>query len=133
MLGDRIAIMADGHLKTGIFLLIMYLRTILFINQINFQSVGSSFFLKKRFGVGYRLVLVKKATCNPQIVVSFLSKYIPEIAIETNIGTELTFVLNDNYVRDFKTIFKDLETNLDSLNILSFGLSLTTMEEVFLK
>jgi ATP-binding cassette, subfamily A (ABC1), member 3 len=34
VLGDRIAIMADGELK----------------------CVGSSFFLKKKFGIGYRLV-----------------------------------------------------------------------------
>lgn len=64
VLGDRIAIMADGELKT----------------------VGSSFFLKKRFGVGYRLTCVKKPTCNPHAVTQFLSKYIPEIEIETNIG-----------------------------------------------
>lgn len=111
VLGDRIAIMADGDLKT----------------------VGSSFFLKKRFGVGYRLTCVKKSTCNPQLVTNFLSKYIHEIEIETNIGTELSYVLNDNYVSRFKIIFKDLEDNLEKLKISSFGLSLTTLEEVFLK
>ncbi|KAG5683919.1 hypothetical protein PVAND_013177 [Polypedilum vanderplanki] len=111
VLGDRIVIMAEGKLKT----------------------VGSQYFLKKRFGVGYRLICVKKPTCNPQVVTNFLSKYIPEIVIETNIGTELTYVLNQSYVRKFKMIFKDLEDNQETLKILSFGLSLTTMEEVFLK
>ncbi|KAL7030128.1 hypothetical protein ACKWTF_006533 [Chironomus riparius] len=111
VLGDRIAIMADGDLKT----------------------VGSSFFLKKRFGVGYRLTCVKTSTCNPQLVTHFLSKYIPEIEIETNIGTELSYVVSDNYVSKFKIIFKDLEDNLEKLKIASFGLSLTTLEEVFLK
>ena len=67
ILGDRIAIMADGVIKT----------------------VGSSFFLKKRFGIGYRLILVKKAMCNPTHVTSFLSKYLPGINLDTNIGTEL--------------------------------------------
>lgn len=111
ILGDRIAIMADGDLKT----------------------VGTSFFLKKRFGVGYRLTLVKKPLCNPNNVVQFLSRYIPNIAVESNIGTELSFILPEDKTRYFKKIFKDLEDNLDELKVLSFGLSLTTMEEVFLK
>ena len=111
ILGDRIAIMADGVIKT----------------------VGSSFFLKKRFGIGYRLILVKKAMCNPTHVTSFLSKYLPGINLDTNIGTELTYILPEDYIKLFKHIFADLENNLDALNILSFGLSLTTLEEVFLK
>jgi ATP-binding cassette subfamily A (ABC1) protein 3 len=77
---------------------------------------------------------VKRAgTCNPQEVTHFLSKFIPQITIETNIGTELSYVLSDEYVPEFKRIFKDLEVNLDRLKLSSFGLSLTTMEEVFLK
>lgn len=64
VLGDRIAIMADGDLKT----------------------VGTSFFLKKKFGVGYRLVCVKGTGCDPVFVTKTLSKYIPDIKIETDIG-----------------------------------------------
>lgn len=111
VLGDRIAIMADGDLKT----------------------VGSSFYLKKKFGVGYRLVCVKAAGCDEHKVSSLLSEYIPGISIETNIGSELTYVLKEKYVSKFKTIFADLEQKSDQLKIDSFGVSLTTMEEVFLK
>lgn len=111
VLGDRIAIMADGDLKT----------------------VGSSFFLKKKFGVGYRLVCVKAPRCDPNQITNLLSNYIPEISIETNVGSELTYVLKEEYVRDFKTIFKEFENKSDELKIDSFGVSLTTMEEVFLK
>lgn len=112
VLGDRIAIMADGHLKT----------------------VGSSFFLKKKFGVGYRLVCVKAALgCDPNQVTKLLSHYIPEITVETNIGSELTYLLREEYVHQFRTIFADLETKSAELNITSFGVSLTTLEEVFLK
>lgn len=111
VLGDRIAIMADGDLKT----------------------VGSSFFLKKKFGVGYRLVCVKGPGCDPSRLTALLSKYIGGIQIETNIGSELTYVLNETYVSQFKTIFAELETKSDALKISSFGVSLTTLEEVFLK
>ena len=111
VLGDRIAIMAEGDLKT----------------------VGSSFFLKKKFGVGYRLVCVKGSGCDPNDLTKLLSKYIQNIQIETNIGSELTYILNDSYVDKFRTIFADLEEKSDALKISSFGVSLTTLEEVFLK
>lgn len=111
VLGDRIAIMADGDLKT----------------------VGSSFFLKKKFGVGYRLVCVKATGCDTNQITTLLSKYIPGMAIETNIGSELTYVLKEDYISQFRTIFADLETKSVELKIDSFGVSLTTMEEVFLK
>ena len=111
VLGDRIAIMADGDLKT----------------------VGSSFFLKKKFGVGYRLVCVKAPGCNVDEVTNLLAKYIPEIEVETSIGSELSYVLKDEFVREFKTIFAELEEKSEELRILSFGVSLTTLEEVFLK
>jgi ATP-binding cassette, subfamily A (ABC1), member 3 len=111
VLGDRIAIMAEGELKT----------------------VGSPFFLKKKFGVGYRLVCVKTKGCNPQNLTQVLSRFIPGIQVETNIGSELTYVLNESYVKMFQTIFAELENKSDSLLISSFGVSLTTLEEVFLK
>lgn len=111
VLGDRIAIMADGDLKT----------------------VGSSFYLKKKFGVGYRLVCVKAAGCDPNQITNILSNYIPGIAVETNVGSELTYVLKEDYVSQFRTIFADIEKKSIQLKIDSFGVSLTTLEEVFLK
>ena len=111
VLGDRIAIMADGDLKT----------------------VGSSFFLKKKFGVGYRLVCVKAPGCDVNAVTNLLANYIPGITIETNIGSELSYVLKDNFVSKFRIIFAHLETKSEELKISSFGVSLTTLEEVFLK
>jgi ATP-binding cassette, subfamily A (ABC1), member 3 len=111
VLGDRIAIMADGDLKT----------------------VGSSFFLKKRHGAGYRLICVKAQGCDPKDVTNLLQRYIPGIEIETNIGSELTYVLNDNYRNQFRVIFSELEMKTNELKISSFGVALTTLEEVFLK
>uniref|UniRef100_A0A336MK43 CSON001010 protein n=1 Tax=Culicoides sonorensis TaxID=179676 RepID=A0A336MK43_CULSO len=111
VLGDRIAIMAEGDLK----------------------CVGSPFFLKKRFGVGYRLVVVKGDRCDPENLTNLLRKYIPDIHVETDIGSELSYVLNDKYSSVFRSIFADIEENTDSLKITSYGVSLTTLEEVFLK
>lgn len=49
-LGDRIAIMSAGHLVCS----------------------GSSLFLKKKYGVGYHLTLVKKQPCDVPAVEKFV-------------------------------------------------------------
>lgn len=111
VLGDRIAIMADGELKT----------------------IGSSFFLKKRFGTGYRLICVKNSSCDVNVVLNFLKTLVPDIEFESNVHSELTFILPEEYLPRFSTIFKTIEDNSENLRISSFGCSLTTLEEVFLK
>lgn len=111
VLGDRIAIMSSGKLK----------------------AVGSPFFLKKQFGVGYHLVCVKKTGCDTQKITDKLAKYIPDIKIETDIGTELSYLLDENNISVFQVMLEDLERNSEELEIESYGISLTTLEEVFLK
>ena len=111
ILGDRIAIMADGELK----------------------AAGSSFFLKKRFGVGYRLICVKEDGCDSTRVTYLMRKHIPNLDVDTDIGTELSYVLDDEYTALFQPLLQDLETHSTSLGISSYGISLTTLEEVFLR
>uniref|UniRef100_A0A6E8W4G1 ABC transporter domain-containing protein n=1 Tax=Anopheles coluzzii TaxID=1518534 RepID=A0A6E8W4G1_ANOCL len=111
ILGDRIAIMAEGELK----------------------ACGSSFFLKKRFGVGYRLICVKGANCDRARLTGILRQHIPNINIDTDIGSELSYVLNEDYTAVFQDLLRDLEDNVEQCGITSYGISLTTLEEVFLR
>lgn len=111
ILGDRIAIMADGELK----------------------AVGSSFFLKKRFGTGYRLICVKKTGCRAQKLEEALINISHDIKLDSDSQSEVTFILSESNLHLFHDIFKYLEDNSEKLRISSFGCSLTTMEEVFLK
>lgn len=111
ILGDRIAIMAYGQLK----------------------CYGSSFFLKKRFGTGYHLICVKGLNCNTENVTNLLRKYLPDIDIENDIGSELSYQLPEQQVSVFQQLLADLEDNRDSLGLVSYGVSLTTLEEVFMK
>lgn len=62
-----------------------------------------------------------------------MKKYIPEIKKESEIGTELSYLLDDRNVLVFQNMLQDLEENSEQLNIESYGISLTTLEEVFLK
>lgn len=59
LLGDRIAIMAGGVM----------------------QCCGSSFFLKKRYGVGYHLTMDKSVRCDVMKITELLRKYIPETQV----------------------------------------------------
>jgi ATP-binding cassette subfamily A (ABC1) protein 3 len=111
VLGDRIAIMHDGEL----------------------QTVGSSFFLKKRFGAGYRLIFEKSSDCNPEQITELLQKFIPDVKIESHYGSELTYILPESYIKSFQKVFQEIEENSKSLGIESYGVSLTSLEEVFLK
>ena len=111
ILGDRIAIMADGELK----------------------ACGTPFFLKKQFGVGYRLVCVKKSDCDTSKLTELIGKYIPNIQIETDIGSELSYVLNDQFVHVFQEMLQDLEEHTEECGISSYGISLTTLDEVFMR
>ncbi|XP_023309745.1 ATP-binding cassette sub-family A member 3-like [Anoplophora glabripennis] len=111
LLGDRIAIMAAGKL----------------------QCCGSSFFLKKKFGAGYSLIIDKSRDCDPAQVTALLGKYVPNIEVRSNAGSELSYILEQNYSSQFESMLKDLENNSKRLGILGYGISLTTMEDVFMK
>ncbi|XP_067952133.1 phospholipid-transporting ATPase ABCA3-like [Watersipora subatra] len=110
-LGDRIAILADGVV----------------------QCCGSSLFLKKKYGAGYHMVMTKRADCDVETVNNLLKKFVPQAKLESNVGAELSYILPDDQVSAFPEMFSTLEKSKDSLGILGFGASVTTMEEVFMK
>ncbi|KAI9140082.1 hypothetical protein BKA69DRAFT_1081761 [Paraphysoderma sedebokerense] len=97
------------------------------------RCVGSSMFLKNRFGIGYHLNMVKSPDCDVSTVNSFIVQYIPSAKQTRNVGSELSFTLPYQSVSEFKHFFDALEDEMGRLGIDSFGLSMTTLEEVFLK
>lgn len=111
VLSDRIAILTNGELKCA----------------------GSTFFLKKRFGTGYHLICVKNDGCDSTAVTELLKKHAPDIRFESENDTEIFYLLPEEKNVLFKNIFADLENNEVRLNLRGFGVSLTTLEEIFLK
>lgn len=110
-IGDRIAIMAHGELK----------------------CFGSPFFLKKRFGTGYHLVCAKNESCDSGKVTQMLQKFLPDLEIESESESEIFYRLPEDQVHRFQEIFSNLEEYEDDLKLRSYGVSLTTMEEIFMK
>ncbi|KAF6122837.1 hypothetical protein HJG60_000032 [Phyllostomus discolor] len=111
LLGDRIAIMAKGEL----------------------QCCGSSLFLKQKYGAGYHMTLVKEAHCNPEGISRLVRHHIPNASLESSAGAELSFILPKESTHRFESLFAKLEKKQKELGIASFGASVTTMEEVFLR
>lgn len=156
ILGDRIAIISHGKMR----------------------CCGSSLFLKKCFGSGYYLTLVRgdgtvKMTAQRNGMVqsqakeeeaSFLrgsspddgigseswgtldpsdltalsqlvQRHVPEAVFLESIGQEITYILPYSGARDgtFAQLFQELDLSMADLGLTSYGISDTTLEEIFLK
>uniref|UniRef100_A0A8D2DWM4 ABC transporter domain-containing protein n=1 Tax=Sciurus vulgaris TaxID=55149 RepID=A0A8D2DWM4_SCIVU len=111
ILGDRIAIMVLGTL----------------------QCCGSSVFLKKLYGVGYHIIMVKNPNCDVEKISELIKDHVPTASMETNIAAELSFVLPKEYTHSFEDLFLEIEEKKEELGIAGFGISMTTLEEVFFK
>lgn len=111
LLGDRIAIMAEGRVR----------------------CMGSSQFLKRTYGVGMHLTAVKSSHgCSSKQVLDFLQSYIPASTIEGDLGAELTALLPKAPALTMSALVAALENSQAELGLDSFGISVTTMEEVFI-
>eukprot|EP00040_Diaphanoeca_grandis_P001266 m.17961 g.17961 ORF g.17961 m.17961 type:complete len:1760 (+) comp11765_c0_seq1:218-5497(+) len=111
LLGDRIAIMSDGVVK----------------------CCGSSLYLKRRYGAGYSLIMEKAPVCDVDAVLKTITTHVIGAKIQGNLGAELNILLPNESAGKFASLFADLDSNLATLGIQSYGCSVTTLEEVFLK
>uniref|UniRef100_A0A670YQ04 ATP-binding cassette sub-family A member 2 n=1 Tax=Pseudonaja textilis TaxID=8673 RepID=A0A670YQ04_PSETE len=129
LLGDRIAIISHGKLK----------------------CCGSPLFLKSTYGDGYKLTVVKKQSdtglprsppcpsatspCSEERVSQFIKKHVASCLLISNTNTELSYILPSEAAKKgcFERLFQHLEHSLEELDLTSFGLMDTTLEEVFLK
>jgi len=110
-LGDRIGIMGEGKLK----------------------CLGRPLFLKTKFGVGYSLTLVKKDINHPSEPIKVLvKKHVPESKVLSDVSAEVALQLPLEAVPKFKDLFIDLDAKLEELKVSTYGVSVTTLEEVFL-
>eukprot|EP00538_Stauroneis_constricta_P006033 CAMPEP_0119570644 /NCGR_PEP_ID=MMETSP1352-20130426/43716_1 /TAXON_ID=265584 /ORGANISM="Stauroneis constricta, Strain CCMP1120" /LENGTH=1964 /DNA_ID=CAMNT_0007620313 /DNA_START=556 /DNA_END=6450 /DNA_ORIENTATION=+ len=118
ILGDRIAIMSSGQLR----------------------CIGSSLFLKKTYGVGYQLTIEKQPGGAvkgekekvDESLTSIVKDAIPESTLLSNVGTELSFQLPLGAASSFKEMFDGLDDNVEDGSIVTYGVGITTLDEVFL-
>jgi ATP-binding cassette subfamily A (ABC1) protein 3 len=154
ILGDRIAIMSAGQLR----------------------CVGSSLFLKKRYGVGYQLTIEKSnlrgnpatralkngknsdpeadvdapangKNSDPEADVDapaiaglqandgklkgIVTNAVIDAALLNNVGAEMTYQLPMGAAPKFTAMFEGLDEEMEKGTISSYGVSITTLDEVF--
>lgn len=115
ILGDRIAILAEGVL----------------------QCCGSSLYLKNRFGAGYHITFARLSSA-PAVeasekIVQTVKLHVPESQLLTNVGAELSMRLPTDAAEHFPALFSELDSRLTELQVEHYGMSMVTLEEVFLR
>ncbi|XP_048339496.1 glucosylceramide transporter ABCA12 [Sphaerodactylus townsendi] len=121
VLSDRIAFLENGGLK----------------------CCGSPFYLKETFGSGYHLTLTKKKSsalslaeeCDTSAVTAMIQSHLPAAYLKEDIGGELVYVLppfNSRVSSAYQSLLKSLDSNASDLHIGCYGISDSTVEEVFL-
>ena len=111
-LGDRIGIMHHGRMK----------------------CCGTSLFLKAKFGVGYCMTLVKDpARAKVDQVTALVQKRVPQASMLSSVGSELSYSLPFSASSVFPQLLGEIDGQMATLGIVTYGLSVTTMEEVFIK
>lgn len=123
ILSDRIAVIVDGKIK----------------------CIGTSLFLKNYYGDGYRLSLIISPNIDSKEIVKYIKKLIPIATLIDESGGSLVFGIKTENMKELGTFFKimekeGIEENEESLKTKQFkmhvkewGLSHTTLEEVFMK
>ena len=76
---------------------------------------------------------MKNPSCVAENILDAIKGHVPGVQMESNVGAELSFVLPKEQSANFEKLFTDLESDQTALGIDSFGASVTTLEEVFLK
>ncbi|KAF9433181.1 ATP-binding cassette sub- A member 1 [Entomortierella beljakovae] len=119
ILGDRICVMAHGRLR----------------------AIGNSIHLKNKFGAGYRISLVTDPS-NTEFVKTQIDSKVPDCILKDDSAGALLYHFPPSSVGSIPRLVEWLESNgassvMDSSTekplILGYGISQTSLEEVFLK
>ena len=110
-LGDRIGIMSCGKQVT----------------------CGSSMFLKNKFGVGYILNILKKNEQAGPVIMDKIREYLDDAELSSDYGLEMKVQLTKEGNDKLEGLFQYMEEKGREIGIKEFGISMTTLEDVFLK
>lgn len=77
---------------------------------------------------------MKQPACDPGTVTDFLSQHVEDITLEDESEAELVYSFPSETTNlMLGNMFTQFEDQLSSLKVSSFGLTYTTMDDVFLK
>ncbi|XP_077564635.1 phospholipid-transporting ATPase ABCA3-like [Haemaphysalis longicornis] len=112
-LGDRIVVMVAGAV----------------------QCSGTPGFLKKAFGTGYQLRITRHPDTAFQLydIMQIIKATVPEAEVRRHTQNEVTIFLNVLDCTGFEKMFTELEAQGPGLGVDKIGVSVSTIQDVFLK
>ncbi|XP_067403405.1 cholesterol transporter ABCA5 isoform X2 [Emydura macquarii macquarii] len=102
------------------------------ISQGMLKCVGSSLFLKTKWGIGYRLSMHIDGYCNIEATTALIKQHMPGASLLQQNELQLVYNLPFKDMDKFSGLFSDLDTH-SHLGVITYGVSMTTLEDVFLK
>ncbi|XP_069606800.1 ABC-type organic anion transporter ABCA8-like isoform X2 [Ranitomeya imitator] len=110
ILADRKAVISNGRLK----------------------CVGSSLFLKRKWGIGYHLRMQVPPSCDPEQMTSIIRQHIPRAQLSVQNEEQLTYMLPFENMDSFSDLFAHLDRRVGE-DVVTYGVSMTTLDDVFIK
>ncbi|XP_049904471.1 glucosylceramide transporter ABCA12 isoform X1 [Epinephelus moara] len=135
---NRTVIMSTHHLDEAEVLS----DRIAFLERGGLKCCGSPFHLKDKLGQGYKLTLTKKVQnldsepMDNAEMKAFIQAHIPEARLKEAQGGDLVYSLppfTSSNASSYRSLLTALDSNLDALQLGGYGISDTTLEEVFLQ
>uniref|UniRef100_A0A8C0R9W5 ATP binding cassette subfamily A member 8 n=2 Tax=Canis lupus familiaris TaxID=9615 RepID=A0A8C0R9W5_CANLF len=103
-----------------------------FLSSGKLKCAGSSLFLKKKWGIGYHLSLQLNEMHVQENITSLIKQHIPDAKLSAESEGKLVYTLPLERTNRFPALYEDLD-RCPSLGIENYGVSMTTLNEVFLK
>jgi hypothetical protein len=102
------------------------------------QCIGTTQFLKTRYGAGYKLIFDRKKGMTLDHIAAltnFVCASIPEAKYveEDGADAQVLYSLPFHTISRFGPFFGQLEKRMDKLYVTSYGVTITSLEDVFLK
>ncbi|KAL7385149.1 hypothetical protein ABVT39_016568 [Epinephelus coioides] len=135
---NRTVIMSTHHLDEAEVLS----DRIAFLERGGLKCCGSPFYLKDKLGQGYKLTLTKKVQnldsepMDNAEMKAFIQAHVPEARLKEAQGGDLVYSLppfTSSNASSYRSLLTALDSNLDALQLGGYGISDTTLEEVFLQ
>ncbi|XP_021270813.1 ATP-binding cassette sub-family A member 6-like isoform X2 [Numida meleagris] len=103
-----------------------------FLSNGRLQCVGSSLYLKRKWGIGYHLRMCINDQCDPGLASSLVRRYIPNAVFKGRDGDELCYMLPLENTKSFPDLLGHLDSGL-VLGVVHYEVSRTTLADALLK
>ncbi|XP_066091782.1 ABC-type organic anion transporter ABCA8-like [Saccopteryx bilineata] len=103
-----------------------------FLSKGKLKCAGSSLFLKKKWGIGYHLSLQLTERCVKEKITSLVIQHIPGAKLSAESEGKLVYTLPLERTNKFPELYENFDLCPD-LGIENYGVSVPTLNEVFLK